>query len=658
LVYTGESLAKFLRQVSLAPPKVQINRSASCESEFDAAYESKLMTPSFNLESYREALLFLGTAGVVVPLFNRLHVSPVLGFLLAGATLGPFGLGHLAKDAPWLATFTLTDVEGVAKVAEIGLAFLLFMIGLELSFERLLRMRRLVFGLGLLQMVVSAAVLSTIGIYWFGLETSPAIIIGAALAMSSTAIVIPVLVERRRLNRVVGRAVFSVLLLQDLLVAPLLLLVSALANTKNGLKGSDALLAFLPGLAGLLALILVGRLLLRPLFRMVAKQSIEVFMAACLLVIVGSAVMSAAVGFSMALGAFIAGLLLGETEFRREIEVTIDPFRGLLLGLFFMSIGAGLDIDRLASAPLPIFLKAAGLIAVKAAIIAVLGVWFRLPSPVAREAALLLAPGGEFAFVLLTSAIAAGVLPIDQGDAAMIVVTLSMFAIPLLGAIGARLAPPPGRRELELEYAHLAPEAEVAAGRVLIVGYGRVGALVGEMLKRHSVPYIAMESDAAIVAARRDEGVEIYWGNATRRDFLLRCGVAQALALVVTVEKHNATEEIVRLAHAERADLTIVARAIDARHATQLYELGATDAIPETIEASLQLDETVLVDVGVPMGFVIASIHEKRDEYRKLLQPKGEAARQRQELRSIVRSRELARRRAVARREPREGNEN
>jgi CPA2 family monovalent cation:H+ antiporter-2 len=615
------------------------------------------MAASFQPESYREALLFLVTAGLVVPLFNRLHVSPVLGFLLAGAALGPFGLGHLAKDAPWLATFTLTDVEGVAKVAEFGLAFLLFMIGLELSFERLMRMRRLVFGLGLLQVAVSTAALSAIGKYWFGLQIAPAILIGASLAMSSTAIVIPVLLEGRRLNFTIGRAVFSVLLLQDLLVAPLLLLVTALADAQSGLKGGEAFLAFLPALGALAALIVAGRLLLRPLFRMVATQSTELFMAACLLVIVGSAVASAAAGFSMALGAFIAGLLLAETEFRREIEVTIDPFRGLLLGLFFMSIGAGLDTARIANDPLPVFLHAAGLIAAKAAIIAPLALWFRLPPAVAAEAALILAPGGEFAFVLLTSATTAGVLPEGYGGDAMIVVTLTMFAIPLLGFVGAKLGRGRGAlRDLEAEYAHLAPAADVAAGRVLIVGYGRVGALVGEMLKRHDIPYVAVESAASLVSKHRDKGVEIYWGDATRREFLLRCGVTQARALVVTVANSAAIEEIVRIGHAARADMTIVARAMDARHATQLYELGATDAIPETIEASLQLAETVLVDVGVPMGFVIASIHEKRDEYRRLLQPKGEEARQRRELRSIIRSRELARRRAVKRGQ-REGEE-
>jgi CPA2 family monovalent cation:H+ antiporter-2 len=225
-----------------------------------------------------------------------------------------------------------------------------------------------------------------------------------------------------------------------------------------------------------------------------------------------------------------------------------------------------------------------------------------------------------------------------------------MFAIPLLGLVGARLEPARRRHELEeTEYAHLAPESDVAAGRVLIVGYGRVGALVGEMLKRHGIPFLAVESLVSIVTKRRDEGVEIYWGNATRREFLLRCGIGRARALVVTVENPKAVEEIVSLAHAERADMTIVARARDARHATQLYELGASDAIPETIEASLQLAETVLVDIGVPMGHVIASIHEKRDEYRKLLQPKGEEGRRRQVVRAAARLREAARRRTARR---------
>jgi len=285
-----------------------------------------------------------------------------------------------------------------------------------------------------------------------------------------------------------------------------------------------------------------------------------------------------------------------------------------LLGLFFVSIGAGLDIGALFAEPAPVAMNALGLILVKAAIIFALASVFGVERPAAIEAALLLAPGGEFAFALLTSAMNAGVLPGHFGADAMVVVTLTIFFIPLMGRIGARLTP---RNAEAAAFAHLAPETQIASGRVMIVGFGRIGGLVGDMLSRHDIPYVAVDDNVAIVAEEREKGVEIYWGNASRRDFLLRCGVEQARALVVTVHKASATEEIVRLAHEIREDLVIVARARDADHATTLYRLGASDAIPETIEASLQLAETVLVDIGVPMGYVIASIHEKRDEYRR-----------------------------------------
>ncbi|MFY9628375.1 MAG: cation:proton antiporter [Methylocystis sp.] len=604
------------------------------------------MAESFQWWDYREALLFLATASLVVPLFHRLRVSPVLGFLLAGAALGPFGLGRLANKYDFLVAITISDVHRVSRIAEFGLVFLLFMIGLELSWERLVRMRRLVFGLGLAQVLISTAILAEIGYFWFGLKLAPAILMGAALAMSSTAIVMPVLAETRQLGKAPGRAAFSVLLMQDLTVAPLLFFVSVLANAKAGLTGAAIAWTFLPALAGLGALFIIGRLLLRPMFRLVAAaQSTELFMAACLLVVVGSGVASAAAGFSMGLGAFVAGLLLAETEFRREIEVTIEPFKGLLLGLFFVSIGAGLDIGLVFGNPGPILLHAFGLVTVKAAVIFLLARLFQLAPPVACEAALLLAPGGEFAFVLLTSAIGAGVLPGDHGADAMLVVTLTMFAIPALGRLGAKFAQEKSLAEQQAERAYLTPEGDVAAGRVVVVGYGRVGALVGDMLKRHEIAFVAIDDTVDNVAARRDEGVDIYWGNAARREFLLACGVAQARALVVTVQNPAAAEEIVRVAHQARADMVIVARARDAAHATRLYEAGASDAIPETIEASMQLAETVLVDIGVPMGFVIASIHEKRDEYRELLKPKEEAARQRQVARSAVRNRVMARRR-------------
>lgn len=591
------------------------------------------MTNTLHLEIYREAMVFLATAGVVVPLFHRLKVSPVLGFLFAGATLGPSGLGRLADKNTWAALFTIADVKGVASLAEFGLVFLLFMIGLELSWERLVRMRRLVFGLGLAQVAVCTAALATIGHFYFGVALAPSILMGMALAMSSTAVVMPVLAETGRLNGATGRVAFSVLLLQDLMVAPALFFVSVMARGDSGFTLADAFSIFLPALAALAGLIIFGRLLLRPLFRMVASARLtELFMAACLLVVVGEALVTAAAGLSMGLGAFIAGLLLAETEFRREIEVTIEPFKGLLLGLFFVSVGAGLDIDALVANPTPVLVNALGLIGVKAAIIFLLARIFGIEMRAGAEAALLLAPGGEFAFALLTSAIGAGVLPGHFGADAMVVVTLTIFSIPLFGQLGARLS----RRAVvsnETGHAHLAPMGAVAGDRVIIVGFGRIGGLVGEMLSRHAVPFVAVENAVDIVTAQREKGVEIYWGNATRREFLLNCGIERARALVVTVENTAAAAEIVRIAHEIRKDLVIVARARDARHATALYRLGASDAIPETIEASLQLAETVLVDIGVPMGFVIASIHERRDEFRKMLQPTEETARARQTLR-------------------------
>lgn len=614
------------------------------------------MTSSLHLESYREALVFLATAGIVVPLFHRLKVSPVLGFLVAGAALGPSGLGRLAGDNILASMFTIADVEGVANLAEFGLVFLLFMIGLELSWERLVRLRHLVFGLGLAQITVCTAVLAMVGYFWFGVDAAPTILMGIALGMSSTAVVMPVLAEGKRLNKTPGRVAFSVLLLQDLMVAPALFFVSVLAKAKNGVDGQsgfsavDVVWTFLPAFVALAGLIIIGRLLLRPLFRLVASvQLTELFMAACLLVVVGEALVTAAAGLSMGLGAFIAGLLLAETEFRREIEVTIEPFKGLLLGLFFVSVGAGLDIGAVLADPGIIVLHAVGLIAVKAALIFGLARLFQIEWRAALEAALLLAPGGEFAFALLTSAMNAGVLPGHFGADAMIVVTLSIFTIPFLGRFGARLSKRAAAVVDDAQHAHLAPEGQVAEGRVVIVGYGRIGSLVGDMLSRHDIPFVAVEDVVSIVAEARAKGIEIYWGNAARREFLVRCGIAQARALVVTVENAQAAEEVVRLAHDIRGDLTIVARARDARHATELYARGASDAIPEMIEASLQLAETVLVDIGVPMGYVIASIHEKRDEYRKLLQPSGELARARQKDRRNKIKREQARRRISSR---------
>jgi CPA2 family monovalent cation:H+ antiporter-2 len=593
---------------------------------------------TFAPEQYKETLIFLATAGVVVPLFRRLKVSPVLGFLGAGVLLGPYGLGALARQIGWLGPFALDNVEQIAPVAEFGIVFLLFMIGLELSWQRLAIIGRLVFGLGALQVFGSAAALGALA-FVQGEPPTSAEVLGFALALSSTAIVVPVLAETKRLGTTAGRTIFAVLLFQDLMVAPLLFMVAML-----GMRGGDLGMVFVsflvPALTGLSVIVLGGRLVMRPLFRHVAAAgSTEFFVAACLLVVIGTGVLTAASGLSMGLGAFIAGILLAETEYRREIEVTIEPFKGLLLGLFFVSIGASLDLSRVFSAPLAAFGLALGIIFVKFCVNWLAGWIARLPVRVSTEAALMLAPGGEFAFVIVTAAVAAKAMPAGAGAEAMIAVTLSMFAVPFLGALAKRLARRPAEPAALLE-----PGVDGPAPDAIIVGFGRVGQLVGDMLHAHAIRYLAVDTDPGLVKRLRNEGRDIYWGNASRPEFLARCGLAKAKALIITMNKPADAEDIVRAARALHPNLIIVARARDAHHATLLYGLGVSDAVPETIEASLQLSEAVLVDMGIPMGKVIASIHEKRDEFRKILQPIAGRAEARRAIKMSLRMKEMNKR--------------
>jgi monovalent cation:H+ antiporter-2, CPA2 family len=567
---------------------------------------------------YREALLFLVTAGVVAPLFVRLRISPVLGYVLAGAALGPDGLGRLAGRAPWLDSIMLRDVASISRLAEFGVVTLMFTIGLELSFERLKSLRRLVFGLGPAQLI-SATVLIGAAAALAGEKPAGALIIGAALSLSSTAMVVPALAEAKLQRTPLGRYAFAVLLFQDLAVAPLLFMATMLgAGTAENFVLRFAL-TLAPAALAVAAVILIGRLGLRPLFRSVAlTRSPEFFMAACLLVVLGAALIAASSGLSMALGAFLAGLLLAETEYRREIEVTIEPFKGLLLGLFFVSIGAELDLTLAAERPAAVFGTLAAFVALKAVSLYPLARLFGANPSTARDVSSALGPGGEFAFVLVSVALASGLIEPQSGRVVMLAAALSMVAIPfLVRALGA-LATRRRARNLPAE-ARITPPEDIDH-RAIIVGYGRVGRLIGDMLDVHKIPYIAVDSDTNLVAEARRDNKPAYFGDATRAEFLRNCGIETARAVVVTMDAPAGNEAVVRLARGLRPEITLVARARDAEHARTLYSLGVTDAVPETIEASLQLSEAVLVDLGVPMGLVIASIHEKRDEIRHTLQ--------------------------------------
>ncbi len=577
------------------------------------------MSHASDLANYKDALLVLGTAGVVVPLLHRYGVSTVLAFLLSGAFLSSGGLGALTPFVPQLSFLTITDPDRLAKFAEWGVVFLLFIIGLELSFERLSTMRRLVFGLGASQVVVSAFVIGLIA-YALGQPPAVAIIIGVALCLSSTAIVIEMLANQKRLATSVGRTSFSILLFQDLAVVPILILLGILEPENKGSLLIGIVTAIVQATAALIAIVGVGRYLLQPLFRVVAQtQNADLFIATTLFVAVSTAFITASAGLSMALGAFVAGLLLAETEYRRAVQATVEPIKSLLLGVFFFSVGSQLDLKSLISDPAPILLTTAGLIALQAAIIYVLARLFGITRPASIEIAALLAPGGEFAFVILTLALESHLVTRELASILLTSVSLTMVLIPASAKAGRWLA------SRNTAPAPIDPALTVRPGsesnvKALVVGYGRVGQLIGELLAEHNVAYIAVDRAPGLVANARREGKPVYFGDVRNVAFLEHCGLDTAKAAIITIHTKPEIDAIVAALRSRHPNLVIVARAKDASHASHLYDIGVTDAVPETIEASLQLSEAALVGLGVPTGLVIASIHEKRDEFRAELQ--------------------------------------
>ncbi|MCA0405689.1 MAG: cation:proton antiporter [Proteobacteria bacterium] len=586
------------------------------------------MAGAINLTAYADTLVVLGTAGVVVPVVRALGVSPILGYIAAGAALGPFGLGGMAQQLPFLKWFTIANVQDIEGIAEFGVVFLLFLIGLELSFERLNAMRKWVFGLGMAQVAVTLGGFAALA-YALGASPSVSVIVGAALSLSSTAIVVELLAAQGRTGSKAGRIIFSVLLAQDLAVVPILLFVSLAISQVGGAAEGNFLMAIGATLLQILlaatAILAVGRLGLRPLFQLVASQkSRELFVATTLFVIVATGVVAAAAGLSMALGAFVAGLLLAETEYARVIESIIEPFKGLLLGVFFFSVGANLDFVGVLVNPLRNFGALAALIVFKACIMFALARAFKLSLPVSVESALLLAPGGEFAFVVTGMALAGGVLSAPLASFVVALTTLSMVFLPLFAVLGRRFERFL-RRHDPVDPALLATPAPMQ-GHVVLVGYGRVGQVVAGLLKAHAIPYVASDQDVKAVAAERARGSDVFYGDARDEAFLHSCGIMQARALIITVHTRSVIDAVVARVQEMRPELPIIARALDAEHARHLYGGGVTEAVPDTVEASLQLSEAALVHLGVPMGLVIASVHEKRDEFRATLQKAAKKA--------------------------------
>jgi CPA2 family monovalent cation:H+ antiporter-2 len=590
------------------------------------------VAPSLNLNAYSDALVVLGTAGIVVPILRRWGLNPILSYLGAGALLGPLGLGSFIKSFPLLYWVTVVDEENVAGIAELGVVFLLFLIGLELSFNRLVAMRRLVVGLGGLQVLLTSALVAAVAAT-AGEMPAVAVIVGASLSLSSTAIVLELLSGQERLTTSVGRGAFSVLLAQDLAVVPILVFVSLLGNRAGGSLTADVLAALFQAALAIGCIILAGRFLLRPLLHIVAGvRSAEMFIAAVMFIILGAGVISHQAGLPMPLGAFVAGLMLAETEYGKAVVTTIKPFKGLLLGVFFFTIGMNIDLRELGREPVTLVAAVAGLIALKSFVLTGLARLFRLSWPAALEIGLLLGSAGEFAFVSIGLASAFGLIDAPLATFTLAVTSLTMMLTPLLAAAARRLtALLPAQRAADPELTIRPPGGERHA---IVVGYGRVGKVVCALLGQHGIKYVAVDHDAPSVARDRRDGHAVYFGDASAPGFLESCGLREATGVVITIHAQDAIDAVVGHVRATRPDVLIVSRARDADHARHLYRIGATDAVPETIEASLQLSEAALVGLGVAAGPAIASIHEKRDEVRHALQ---NAAREagRQEIRSV-----------------------
>ena len=558
-----------------------------------------------------DALTILGAAGIVIPAFARLKISPVIGFILVGIIAGPFALGSLAPAHPWLQTISISDPHAIEPFAELGIILLLFSAGLHISFRRLRSMRRAVFGVGTAELI-GCAVLIGAGLLLAGTSVQAAAALGLALALSSTALVLPI----SGVESPVGKVAFAMLLLEDLALVPMIFAIELI----GGHGDMDGLIrTAILGVLVVIAMLAIGRFALSGLFAQAARtKNPELFLAISLLTVILASLATGAVGLSPILGALIAGILIAETDYHAEVEAITAPLAGLALGIFLITVGMRIDLTALAR-DWPLIVGAAvALIVVKAAVTAALARASGVRVGVAVETGILMASPSETSLIVRSTAAGAGILGAAEAGFWTTVTAIGLTVTPLLAAAGRRM----GRR---VEHrAEAAAEPISSAGRTVIFGFGRVGRMVADMLREHDRPYLAVDSDVDGVRKSTDAGYNVLFGDVSRPELADRLQLGHAVALVLTMDDPVLVARVVRRVRGWMPNLPIIARARDTSHAARLYKAGATDAVPETLEASLQLSEAVLVDTGLAMGPVIASIHEKRSQLRAEIMKEAE----------------------------------
>lgn len=558
---------------------------------------------------FSDALVILGAAGLVIPAFARFKVSPVIGFIVVGILAGPAGLGSLVGQYPWLYYITISDAKAIEPFAEFGIILLLFSIGLELSFKRLWSLRGQVFGTGAAELIASGLIIG-VALNLMGQGWAGAIALGLALSLSSTALVLPI----AGAASTIGRVAFAMLLFEDLALVPIIFALSALSPSATGGGWAFVGVLFRGGLT-MAAIFFAGRVALPRLFAQAARtKSPELFLAASLLVVIVASLASTAAGLSPIIGALLAGLLIAETDYGSEVEVMTAPFRGLALGVFLITVGMSLDLRQISGHWAALVAAVVGVVAVKAVVTFALLKYSGQRNAVAAETGLLMGSPSETTLIVLAAAAQAQLILPATANFWQTVTAIGLTLTPLLAWLGRQTA-----RRIDRQGGGDAPEASIppeGAGTV-IIGFGRVGRMVADMLKTHGQPFVAVEADIDTVKAARAEGYPVIFGDVARPELVDRLNLGRAKALILTMDDPVLTVRLTQRVRGWVPNLTIVARARDVNHAAELYRAGVTDAVPETLESSLQLSEAVLTDLGVAVGPVIASIHEKRDQLRQ-----------------------------------------